>query len=58
MLGIYPFMISDFAMHGSHALVFQADKTYYEALIPKTDNAVRFFWYYWAYQAEKKKENT
>lgn len=34
------------AMHGQHAIVFTAGKTYYELLIPKGSNALKFFVYY------------
>lgn len=37
--------VTEMAMHGKHALVFTADKTYYE-LLPQNTNAIRFLWYY------------
>jgi hypothetical protein len=33
------------AMHGKKALVFTADKVYYE-LLPQNTNVIRFLWYY------------
>ena len=45
--------ISDLAMHGQNALVFSAGKDYYEAITPKSTNALKFMLYY---QAIKKRE--
>lgn len=38
--------ISEFAMHGQHALVFTADKTYYELILPSDTNAYKFHLYF------------
>ena len=42
--------ISDLSIHGKHALVFSADKNYYEAIIDSSSNAYKFFLYYRAYK--------
>ena len=39
--------ITEMAMHGKKALVFTADKIYYE-LLPQNTNTLRFLWYYTA----------
>ena len=38
--------ITDLAMHGQHAVVFTADKVYYELIIGEGSNALKFFLYY------------
>ncbi len=47
--------ISDLAMHGQNALVFSVGKDYYEAITPKSTNALKFMLYY---QAIRKRETT
>lgn len=37
--------VTEMAMHGKKALVFTADKVYYE-LLPQNTNTLRFLWYY------------
>ena len=38
--------ITDLAMHGQHAVVFTADKVYYELIVGEDSNALQFFLYY------------
>lgn len=38
--------ITDLAMHGQNALVFSVGKDYYEAITPKSTNALKFMLYY------------
>ena len=45
--------ITEMAMHGKKALVFTADKVYYE-LLPQNTNVIRFLWYYTACLAREK----
>ncbi len=42
--------ISDMAMHGRRALVFTAEKTYYELVPSEEANALKFLWLYEAYK--------
>lgn len=44
--------ISDMAMHGRRALVFTAEKTYYELIPSEEANALKFLWLYEAYKNE------
>lgn len=43
--------ISDFAMHGKQALVFSTTDTYYEAIVDRDSNALKFHLLYQAYKA-------
>lgn len=50
--------ISDLAMHGQHAIVFTAGKTYYELLPNREENALRFFLLYRAIKSLKSENRT
>ena len=48
--------ITEMAMHGRHALVFSAGKTYYELLPGEGCNTLKFLWLYESYSAVKNTE--
>ncbi|MBQ3258647.1 MAG: 1-acyl-sn-glycerol-3-phosphate acyltransferase [Oscillospiraceae bacterium] len=50
--------ITDLAMHGQRALVFTADKRYYELLPAKGNNVFKFFLYYDQVKNKKKLRET
>ena len=50
--------IADLAMHGQRALVFTADKQYYELLPAKGSNSFKFFLYYDQVKNKKKLRET
>ena len=45
--------ITEMAMHGRHALVFSANKTYYELLPAEGSNTLKFLWLYESYNKVK-----
>ncbi len=49
--------ISDMAIHGRHALVFTAGRTYYELKPSKEANTLKFLLYYRAWKNTQTKEN-
>jgi len=46
--------ITDLAMHGQRAIVFTAEKQYYELIPKKGSNALKFFRYYQMYKEREK----
>ena len=48
--------ISDLAMHGQKVVVFSANNDYYELVIDKASNALKFFLYYIACKEEIKEK--
>ena len=48
--------ITEMAMHGRHALVFSANKTYYELLPAEGCNTLKFLWLFESYSAVKSRE--
>ena len=50
--------VTDLAMHGQRALVFTADKQYYELLPAKGSNSFKFFLYYDQVKNKKKLRET
>lgn len=50
--------ITDLAMHGQRAIVFTADKRYYELIPAKGSNALKFFLYYNLVKAEQNSKRT
>lgn len=50
--------ITDLAMHGQRALVFTADKQYYELVPAKGSNSFKFFLYYEQVKSKKKLKET
>ena len=50
--------ITDLAMHGQRAIVFTADKQYYELVPAAGSNALKFFLYYNLVKADRKSKRT
>ena len=44
--------VSELAMHGRRALVFTAEKEYFELLLPKGSNAIKYLLYFNAYKTQ------